>query len=124
MGALAVLLSVFTGQAAAFSIGVGVGAAAALLNFVGLRILVTKAISAHRQDNARAGIWAMLFAFKLALLVSVVWVSVKVFGVEVAGLLVGVTAVFAMVIVGSFFLASRATTLSNDSNSSANSEQA
>jgi len=107
LGVLAVLGCALTGQGFGMNLGVTLGVAIALSNLVLIRKAVTAVVSNGQVHGKQAGIWALVFVLKLGVLLAVVYTAVEFGGADVTGLLLGVSAVFAAVIVVSLLLAAK-----------------
>lgn len=107
LGLLAVVGCALSGQPVGMTLGVALGAAIALGNLLLIRKAVTNVVSDGQVHGKRAGIWAMVFVLKLGVLLAVVYAAVELGGADVTGLMLGVSAVFAAVIIVSLLMAAK-----------------
>ena len=106
LGIVAVLTSIVLQFDWTTTAGVGLGAALALGNLVMIRKIVSRLLSAGQDpDSGKLGMGAVVMFGKLGLLLVAVFVIIKVIGASPSAFMVGVTAVFAAVIVASFVMA-------------------
>jgi len=118
LGLVALAVCFATGQSTGTTLGVGVGAALALFNLVAIRKVVTRLVEASIEpeagdeaDGAKVddtsgegsgrAVWGVVFILKLGLVLGAVWLSISWLGATTSGLMIGVTAVFATVVVAS-----------------------